>query len=206
MKKSILCFGDSNTRGLNPVTGKRFEGKVRWPLVLAEMLGDQFTVIEAGQPNRTLVNNPPFIGELSGVSYLKPLLEAHSLAVIIIALGTNDLKQRFKLTPEQIGQGLTNLLDSIEEFYEGNKQPKLIILSPAYVKCVGQYKHVYEGAPSKNLALSKEFENVACIKNANFYDLQKIVSVSPIDGVHIEANSHAKIAGLVCNLINEAYA
>ncbi|TMN79491.1 MULTISPECIES: SGNH/GDSL hydrolase family protein [unclassified Pseudoalteromonas] len=206
MKKAILCFGDSNTWGLNPVTGKRFEGKVRWPLVLAEMLGDQFTVIEAGQPNRTLVNNPPFIGELSGVSYLKPLLEAHSLAVIIIALGTNDLKQRFKLTPEQIGQGLTNLLDSIEEFYEGNKQPKLIILSPAYVKCVGQYKHVYEGAPSKNEALKKEFENIARAKKNYFCDLQQSITVSAIDGVHIDADGHAKVAALMCNLINEAYA
>ncbi|KTF15361.1 SGNH/GDSL hydrolase family protein [Pseudoalteromonas sp. 10-33] len=206
MKKAILCFGDSNTCGLNPVTGKRFEGKVRWPLVLAEMLGDQFTVIEAGQPNRTLVNNPPFIGELSGVSYLKPLLEAHSLAVIIIALGTNDLKQRFKLTPEQIGQGLTNLLDSIEEFYEGNKQPKLIILSPAYVKCVGQYKHVYEGAPSKNVALKKEFENIARAKKNYFCDLQQSITVSAIDGVHIDADGHAKVAALMCNLINEAYA
>ena len=203
MKKSILCFGDSNTWGLNPATGKRFEEKVTWPSVLAERLGDQFAIIEAGQPNRTLVNNPPFNGDLSGVSYLKPLLEAHSLTAIVIALGTNDLKKRFKLTPEQIGNGLANLIDGIEGFYEGYKQPKLIILSPPYVSCVGQYKHVYEGAPSKNLALSKEFENVACIKNANFYDLQKIVSVSRIDGVHIEANSHAKIAGLVCNLINE---
>ncbi|MFP3830727.1 hypothetical protein, partial [Pseudomonas sp. SIMBA_021] len=88
-------------------------------------------------------------------------------------------------------------VDGIEGFYEGYKQPKLIILSPSYVSCLGQYKHVYEGAPSKNLALSKEFENVAFIKNANFYDLQKIVSVLPIDGVHIEANSHAKIAALV---------
>ena len=68
MKKSILCFGDSNTWGLNPATGKRFEEKVRWPSVLAERLGDQFAIIEAGQPNRTLVNNPPFNGDLSGVS------------------------------------------------------------------------------------------------------------------------------------------
>ncbi|WP_277054776.1 SGNH/GDSL hydrolase family protein [Pseudoalteromonas marina] len=203
MKKSILCFGDSNTWGLNPATGKRFEEKVRWPSVLAERLGDQFAIIEAGQPNRTLVNNPPFNGDLSGVSYLKPLLEAHSLTAIVIALGTNDLKKRFKLTPEQIGNGLANLIGGIEGFYEGYKQPKLIILSPPYVSCVGQYKHVYEGAPSKNEALKKEFENIARAKKAYFCDLQQSITVSPIDGVHIEANSHAKIAGLVCNLINE---
>ena len=121
----------------------------------------------------------------------------------MIALGTNDLKKRFKLTPEQIGNGLANLIGGIEGFYEGYKQPKLIILSPPYVSCVGQYKHVYEGAPSKNEALKKEFENIARAKKAYFCDLQQSITVSPIDGVHIEANSHAKIAGLVCNLINE---
>lgn len=76
MTKNILCFGDSNTWGLNPITGKRFDENTRWTSLLAKNLGCDFTVIEAGQPNRTLVYNPPFDGVLSGVSYLKPRARA----------------------------------------------------------------------------------------------------------------------------------
>ncbi|MEI8640381.1 hypothetical protein P4S68_02110 [Pseudoalteromonas sp. Hal099] len=62
--KNILCFGDSNTWGLNPETGKRYDEKTRWTTRLQQQLGSGFTVIESGQPNRTLVNNPPFTGSL----------------------------------------------------------------------------------------------------------------------------------------------
>lgn len=59
MIKNILCFGDSNTWGLNPVTGGRFDESIRWTSQLATKLGSGFNIIEAGQPNRTLVNHPP---------------------------------------------------------------------------------------------------------------------------------------------------
>ena len=92
MIKNILCFGDSNTWGLNSITGKRFDENTRWTSLLAKNLECAFAIIEAGQPNRTLVHNPPFDGVLSGVSYLKPYLEAHRIDFIIIALGTKSPK------------------------------------------------------------------------------------------------------------------
>jgi len=106
---NILCFGDSNTFGTSPVDGKRLPAHERWPGILAGLLGTGHLVIEAGQPNRTLVNDPPFSGDKSGIKYLKPYLEKYSLDVIIIKLGTNDLKARFDLTAEKIAQGLKKL-------------------------------------------------------------------------------------------------
>ena len=54
-KKSILCYGDSNTFGHRPTDGQRYPYGVRWTSLLAENLGKDFQVIEAGLNSRTTV-------------------------------------------------------------------------------------------------------------------------------------------------------
>ena len=43
--KKILCYGDSNTFGYNPVDGSRFDDKTRWTALLQENLGSDFEII-----------------------------------------------------------------------------------------------------------------------------------------------------------------
>ena len=45
---TILCYGDSNTYGYNPVNGLRYPKDVRWTGVLQKLLGEQYAVIEEG--------------------------------------------------------------------------------------------------------------------------------------------------------------
>ena len=206
MIKNILCFGDSNTWGLNPQTGKRFSATVRWPAKLAVKLGANFTIIEAGQPNRALVNNPPFAGELSGVTYLQSYLNELEIDLIIIDLGTNDLKNRFSLNVHDIAAGLSTLIDSILNFYKQSNasgSPQILILSPAHVREVGSYAGVYKGAEQKVVQLAAAFANVASIKQCSFYDLARIVSVSNEDGVHLDEKQHQKISDALEAIIRE---
>ena len=51
--KRILCFGDSNTWGYVPATGKRYPVGVRWTSLLQEKLGDGYEIIEEGLNSRT---------------------------------------------------------------------------------------------------------------------------------------------------------
>ncbi|MGO2274907.1 hypothetical protein [Pseudoalteromonas nigrifaciens] len=175
MIKNILCFGDSNTWGLNPQTGKRFSATVRWPAKLAVKLGANFTIIEAGQPNRALVNNPPFAGELSGVTYLQSYL--------------NELE-------------IDSILNFYEQS-NAPGSPKILILSPAHVREVGSYAGVYKGAEQKVVQLAAAFANVASIKQCSFYDLARIVSVSNEDGVHLDEKQHQKISDALETIIRE---
>ena len=46
--KTIVCFGDSNTHGYNNKNGKRFSEHVRWPMVLQDLLGEEYLVREEG--------------------------------------------------------------------------------------------------------------------------------------------------------------
>ena len=43
--KTILCFGDSNTYGVNP-SGGRHRWNIRWPGRLQALLGAEYEVIE----------------------------------------------------------------------------------------------------------------------------------------------------------------
>ena len=52
---TILCYGDSNTYGYNPVNGLRYPKDVRWTGVLQKLLGEQYAVIEEGCNGRTTV-------------------------------------------------------------------------------------------------------------------------------------------------------
>lgn len=198
---NILCFGDSNTFGISPVDGKRLAETERWPGMLAKLLGSEHQVIEAGLPNRTLVNNPPFSGDKSGVKYLKPYLEAQPLGVIIIALGTNDLKARFVLSAAAIAQALEELILAIKAYYHGQTQPKIIILSPPRVYEVGNYKNIYAGASNKVKQLSIEFKIVADRQDCLFIDGFALISTCSDEGVHWPCKEHKRLAKQLLTLL-----
>ncbi|WP_216624798.1 GDSL-type esterase/lipase family protein [Paenibacillus foliorum] len=109
MKKTIVCFGDSNTWGYDAETDLRFDEETRWTGLLASHLGSQYSVIEEGLSGRTSVCEDPLFEGLSGLSYLYPCLMSHSpLDLIVIMLGTNDTKDRFGLTSYNIAQGIVS--------------------------------------------------------------------------------------------------
>ena len=190
---NILCFGDSNTFGISPVDGKRLAACERWPGIL-QQLGDGHEVIEAGQPNRTLVNNPPFDGDKSGIKYLKPYLEAQPLDVIIIQLGTNDLKARFALSAIDIGKALEELILAIKAFYHCKTIPKIIIISPPDVYEVGNYKSIYAGASKKAEQLPIEFKAVADRQACVFIDGFSLIATCESEGVHWPYEEHIRLA------------
>lgn len=198
---NILCFGDSNTFGISPVDGKRLAETERWPSILAKLLGSEHQVIEAGQPNRTLVKDPPFSGDKSGIKYLKPYLEAHTVDVIIIQLGTNDLKARFGLTPEQIAEGLKQLLFDINEFYKSSHSPTCIIISPPKVIEVNQYEHMYAGAALKSQQLATHFSDVAKAKQCRFLDAYPLASPCFSEGLHLTSKAHNLLAEHLASLL-----
>ncbi len=110
--KTVLCFGDSNTWGYTPGTGQRLAVGIRWAGVLQNKLVGGFSVIEEGLNGRTTIFSDPDSPFRSGEDYLLPCLESHSpVDLVIIMLGTNDLKDKFGLRPEDIAAGMEKLLN-----------------------------------------------------------------------------------------------
>ena len=111
MNRTILCFGDSNTHGTRamrrPDDRRRFSKEDRWTGIMASCLGDDWTVVEEGLPGRTTVFDDPIEGQhKNGLRMLRGLLESHrEIDLVIIMLGTNDLKFRFSVSATDIALG-----------------------------------------------------------------------------------------------------
>ena len=78
--KNILCFGDSNTWGYEPLVARRYPADVRWTGVLQNSLGDGFRVIEEGLNGRTNVTNEAERPIRSGLDVLPVILFSSNIA------------------------------------------------------------------------------------------------------------------------------
>lgn len=196
----ILCFGDSNTQGTKPGCEvgfeERFNSTIRWTGQLQHKLGGGFEIIEEGLKGRTTdFDDPNRIGK-NGLAYLHPCLESHfPLDIVILMLGTNDSKERYQRQPEVIVAGIKNLLTKIASLVP---EVKVLLLSPPLIdETALGIKDRYLGAEIKTRALGGLLKNLAESQQVGFLDLAKIVSPSPKDGCHLDAQSHTTVAAKI---------
>ena len=131
--KRILCFGDSNTWGYDPETDERYDNKTRWPCVMANALGNEYEIVEEGMNGRTTVWDDPVDGLMSGLKYLEPCLLSHKpLDLVIVMLGTNDLKDRFCVSAYEIAKSAGRLVKMIQASDAGLKglAPEVLLIAP----------------------------------------------------------------------------
>ncbi|WP_431226117.1 SGNH/GDSL hydrolase family protein [Burkholderia contaminans] len=210
-QKTVLCYGDSNTHGTRPMTRagvlERFAREERWTGVLAHTLGASWRVIEEGLPARTTVHDDPIEGRhKNGLSYLRACLESHlPVDVVVLMLGTNDLKTRFAVTPADIATSVGVLLAEIAACDAGpsGASPTLVLMAPAPIVEVGFLGEIFAGGAAKSRQLAKRYEQVASDAGARFLDAGAIIEVSPVDGVHFEADQHRALGQRVAALLQQ---
>ena len=192
--KKVLCFGDSNTFGFIPESGKRYDKNTRWSGILAKLATEKVEIIEAGCNNRTAFTDNPAGFEQTGYKVLPTLLKK-DLDCVILAIGVNDLQFFYNPSLEEIKNGMRRLVDIVRE-----QCPKaeIILVSPARLTdniFNGYFRAMFDKISiEKSLHLSEIYENIAKEKNCRFADWDKIVTVSPKDGLHLEPDAHKKIA------------
>ena len=191
--KNILCFGDSNTWGYEPLVARRYPADVRWTGVLQNSLGDGFRVIEEGLNGRTNVTNEEERLIRSGLDVLPVLLESHRpLHLVVSMLGTNDLKHDFNLSAEQIADGARQVCRSIIDCeYLMDDPPQILLISPTHVELMTEEEQgLFIGAIDKSRELAEHYQAVAEDLGIHFLDASKIVVKTDLDGVHWDAGQH----------------
>lgn len=204
--KNILCFGDSNTWGWDPARKQRFSSEVRWAGVLREELGDEFNVIEEGLNGRTTVWHDPLEEHRNGKEYLIPCLDTHRpLDLVVLLLGTNDLKLRFSVSALDIGEGVQILADIILASNSGLNEapPPLLIMVPPPIYEIGEYAEMFLGGEKKSKRLAEHYRRVAEERNCHFLDTSEVISSSRIDGIHFEAEAHRALGSRVADIIKK---
>lgn len=203
--KTIVCYGDSNTWGYDPRTGRRFDRDTRWPGVLAKELGSGYQVIEEGLSGRTTVWNDPVESlddgsEKNGKFYLKPCLDTHApIDLLIIMLGTNDLKTRFSLSAHDIARGAGTLVQIAHRSGAGQewKKPPVLLIAPTPVHPDANDLQAWQGSYDKSTRFAEEFGYVARENKAELLDAGAVITTSTLDKIHLEAPEHAKLGKAV---------
>jgi len=197
--KTIVCFGDSNTWGYNPKNGERYPAEVRWPgafrAALEAKYPGAFDVVAEGQNGRTTVWDDP-LGQKNGSSYLLPCLESHKpVDLVIIMLGTNDLKHRFSLSSYDVAKGLVHLAEMAKGsgFGPEDKAPAVLIVAPPPIAKLSDFAQDFLGGAEKSLTLGKDIAAFSALKGFPCFDAGACIHSSDLDGIHLDPEEHGKL-------------
>lgn len=203
LMRHILCFGDSNTWGYVPGTGARYDDKTRWTKLTEQMLNNEFTLFEAGLSGRTINSEDPLREYRNGSQLLNLYLEStRPLDLVIIMLGTNDLKASLANTIDDIAANIKALCQQAINFdYSPYQRPKVMLVAPVpFVNSVAlEQDFINEITRSKQL--SPAYFHIAQALNIDFLDAGRVIKASNIDGIHWDADGHRDFANHLSALL-----
>lgn len=211
--KTILCYGDSNTWGAKPMRAlddvKRYARHERWTGVLKRELGDGYEVISEGLNGRTTVWEDPIEENRNGKTYLLPCLDSHQpLDLVILMLGTNDLKSRHSVLPSDIALSAGLLVGKIQRYpYQvlGAPQVRVLLIAPPPLHSAmpSFVEEMFTGGYEKSLKFATEFASVAKMYGCDYLNAGEFISSSPVDGIHFEESAHETLGRVVAAKVEE---
>jgi lysophospholipase L1-like esterase len=213
----IMVFGDSISWGWEPNPNPpsvRFPPDSRWPGVLQKELGPDYEVIEEALNGRTTdaSDNQLEGAGLNGAAYLPAALSSHHpLDLVIIMLGTNDLKPAYNRSPYRIALGAAHLIDICNTIDGGigtaYPSPKVLLICPAALNPIIEkgpvFGEMFKGGLEKSKQLPRLYEGVAQLGGAAFFDANTVISTDGIDGLHISADAEKKLGTAIAAKVRE---
>ncbi len=195
LSRTVFCYGDSNTWGYIPGSGERFPFSQRWTGILQANLGPDWRVIEEGLNGRTTVWDEPFRPGRNGAAILAALLEAHMpMDLVVLFLGTNDLKHWYHATADDAARGIRRLLAIVRETALNSTQ--VLLLSPPHIGVLAaEMATQFEHAAPQAREFAARYRAVAREFGCHFMNLAELIEPSPVDGIHLDEASH-RILGL----------
>lgn len=197
MMKQILCFGDSNTYGLVPGTGGRYEWGVRWTSILDERIRRKgYHVIEEGLCGRTTVFDDPLRDGRRGTELLPVLLETHKpVDLVVLMLGTNDCKIVYDASAQVIGKGIERLLEQIRR---SNPAIKVLLISPIALG-EGVWEEGFDPefdalSVERSRKLPKVYEKIARENQIDFLAASDYAEPSKTDREHLNEEGHRRLS------------
>lgn len=210
---TILCYGDSLTWGSNPVPGgpARHHPADRWPGVLASRLGPGLTVIAEGMRGRTTAYDEHLAeADRNGARLLPSALYTHApVDLVILMLGTNDLKPQIAGSAAAAMQGMRRCVEIVQNHSSrvpGREAPaKVLIVAPPVVVETADpfYAEMFAGAFHQSRKLAGYYAALAAELGCGFFDAAEMATASPIDGVHLDAANTRAIGESLVRVVRE---
>ncbi len=196
-EQAILCFGDSNTWGYKPLSGERLRRAERWPGILQHALGADCNVIEEGLNGRTTAFDEPFRDGRNARKTLLAVLDSHApLDLLIIMLGTNDLKHHLNVSAHESARGLNSLLQIASNNgsnFNQNSPKVLVVAPPKFGNLSELMAHHLEGSVARSAELAMVYKDACAPWGCSFVDSNQVASVGE-DGIHLNQQGHHQLA------------
>jgi lysophospholipase L1-like esterase len=197
----ILVYADSLTWGIIPNTRARLPFDQRWPGVLENKLNASLyraRLIEDCLNGRRTVWDDPFKPGRNGLQGLAQRIELNSpLSLVILMLGTNDFQFCHPYNDAwSAAQGITALINEIRKapIEPGMPVPPILLVSPPRIRSPqGTMGPKFRGAEQRSAGLAEAYTQVASTLGCHFFDAETVTSSSKVDGVHLDADQHAKL-------------
>jgi lysophospholipase L1-like esterase len=196
--QQILVYADSLSWGLIPGTRSRLPFHERWPGILEVDLtahGHSIRVIEDCLNGRRTVWDDPFKPGRNGLQGIEQRIEVNSpLGLVIVMLGENEFQAVLRLNAFQSAQGLAAIVAAIRRspIEPGMPIPSILLVAPPTPRAAtGPMADKFAGAEETSVGLDKEIQRVAVEAGCHFFNAGAVIEVSPIDGVHLDADQHS---------------
>lgn len=205
MAKCIVCFGDSNTYGFRADLSRgeqlwRYPRDRRWTGVLQNALGGDYRVQEEGVVGRTTAFSDPIKAGMSGLADIGPCLLRHRpVDLLVVMLGTNEVKARFGLEPGEIAGGMERLVQragALPVWAEAG--PRILIMAPPHISPARDPEF-----HRKSAQLASHYRALAQRQGCLFLDTQGIGEFHPEDTMHLTEKGHLAIGKYLAELIPE---
>ena len=211
--RRILCFGDSLTWGFDPETRARFPRESRWPGVMQRILGPDYEIIEEGQCGRTIATDDPAEGEKNGLKYVGPCMESHTpFDLMIIMLGSNDLKRKFSYPPIDVAGEMRRFLEKVTSYlhFHTDRTAQVFLIAPPHIgenirdSWLGDM-FGYEYGREKSMELAGWYEQLAQLFGTQYLNAADYVQVSPVDACHMDAENQRKLGQVLAERVRELW-
>lgn len=215
--KHVLVFGDSNAWGWIPrpeiFPTQRLDKHHRWPEIMATGLGAGWSVICDALPGRTTNLDDPTCelgAQVANGARASPgAIGAHMpLDLVILALGTNDLKEPFQRSGDDIAEAIVTMAQAAAEntgIATTYPAPKLMILCPPPLGPLHPEDWAQEvfsqGSLDKSRALAAIAQPMVETAGFAFVDAGRIIETAGVDGVHFDAANHVQLGNAMAGAV-----
>jgi lysophospholipase L1-like esterase len=208
MMQQVLVYSDSLSWGIIPTTRKRLPFDARWPGVMEIALAGQrhpVRVIEDCLNGRRTVWEDPFKPGRNGLEGLAQRIEINSpLALVMLMLGTNDFQSMHPHTAWHAAQGIATLVTAIRRapIEPGMPTPPILVIAPPPILIPrGPIAAKFTGAADKSAGLADAYRGVASDLGCHFFDAGGVTPASTVDGIHLDADQHARLGRALADCV-----
>ena len=181
----------------------------RWPGVLAAELGAGWRVIEEGLPGRTTVYPDPVSGvHKNGLALLPAALESHRpIDLVVLMLGTNDLKQRFQVPAVEIGESVSaaRAQSATATWGRAGRSRAILLVAPPPVLEAGCLAEIFAGGAAKSRGWRRPTPTWRGGTARRSSTRARSIVSSPLDGVHFDAAEHGKLGRAVAAAVRAMF-